>query len=118
MKFPKSQTNLIATATSLVLVLLLSVCIGIARSQQSGGRRTLVPFPNFQIGGQVLPPVADYFVNDRLGSTRRIGRLSRYQYVPDVEEGITVKGSAKFSLYHPDDSELPEHAIFLHGLRP
>ncbi len=81
-------------------------------------RRTLVPFPNFQIGGQVLPPLADYFLNDRLGSTRRIGRLSRYQYVPDAKEGIAVKGSDGFPLYHPEDSELPEHAIFLHDLRP
>jgi CRISPR-associated protein Cas5t len=80
-------------------------------------RRTLVPFPNFQIGGQVLPPIADYFVNDRLGFTRRIGRLSRYQYVPDIEEGIAVIASDAFPLYHPDDSELPSHAVFMHDLK-
>jgi hypothetical protein len=81
-------------------------------------RRTLVPFPNFQIGGQVLPPIADYFVNDRLGFTRRIGRLSRYQYVPDIEEGIAVIASDAFPLYHPDDSELPSHAVFMHEVKP
>lgn len=79
-------------------------------------RRTLVPFPNFQIGGQVLPPLADYFVNDSLGHTRRIGRLSRYQCVPDVKEGIEVQGSDAFLLYHPEDSELADHAVFLHAL--
>jgi len=79
-------------------------------------RRTLVPFPNFQIGGQVLPPIADYFVNDRLGSTRRVGRLSRYQHVPDVEEGVDVRGSDAFLIYHPEDSDLPGHAVYLHNL--
>jgi CRISPR-associated protein Cas5t len=80
-------------------------------------RRTLVPFPNFQIGGQILPPVADYFVNDRRGSTRRIGRLSRYQHVPDVEEGVTVRGSDTFRIYHPEDSDVLEHAVYLHDLQ-
>jgi CRISPR-associated protein Cas5t len=92
--------------------------IDLAPTESGRIRRTLVPFPNFQIGGQVLPPIADYFINDRLGSTRRIGRLSRYQHVPTAEEGIAVKSAVKFSLYHPDDSELLDHAIFLHDLRP
>ena len=80
-------------------------------------RRTLVPFPNFQIGGQVLPPIADYFVNDQLGSTRRVGRLSRYQHVPNVEGGINVRGSDKFPIYHPEDSDFPGHAVYLHNLQ-
>jgi hypothetical protein len=92
--------------------------IDLAPTESGRIRRTLVPFPNFQIGGQVLPPIADYFINDRLGSTRRIGRLSRYQHVPTAEEGIGVKSAVNFSLYHPDDSELLDHAIFLHDLRP
>jgi CRISPR-associated protein Cas5t len=72
---------------------------------------TMIPFPNFQVGGQVLPPLADYFVNDRLGYTRIPGRLSRYQFVPNR---CRVKAAPEFPLYHPSDSEDELHAVFLH----
>jgi CRISPR-associated protein Cas5t len=74
---------------------------------------TLVRFPNVQVGGQILPPLADYFLNDRLGRVRRIGRLSRYQFVP---KGAVVRKSDCFDLFHPDDHEQPDHVIVLHRL--
>lgn len=74
---------------------------------------TLVRFPNVQTGGQILPPLADYFVNDRLGRVRRIGRLSRYQFVP---KGAPVRASDDFDLFHPGDSEQPDHVIVIHRL--
>lgn len=75
---------------------------------------TFVPFPNAQVGGQILPPLADYFVNERLGYTRRYGRLSRYQFVPG---GQRVRATAQFRLFHPSDSEDPEHVVLFHGLK-
>jgi hypothetical protein len=74
---------------------------------------TLVRFPNIQTAGQILPPLADYFLNDRQGYTRRIGRLSRYQFVP---KGAHVRVSDGFDLFHPDDHQDPDHVIVLHRL--
>jgi len=74
---------------------------------------TLVRFPNTQTAGQILPPLADYFLNDRPGYTRRIGRLSRYQFVP---KGARVRSSEGFDLFHPDDHQDPDHVVVLHGL--
>lgn len=74
---------------------------------------TLVPFPNAQTGGQILPPLADYFLNDHLGRVRRIGRLSRYQFVP---KGAHVRATADFPLFHPSDAGNSEHLVFLHRL--
>lgn len=74
---------------------------------------TLVRFPNVQTAGQILPPLADYFLNDRIGYTRRIGRLSRYQFVP---RGAKVRSTGGFQLFHPDDHEDFDHVIFLHRL--
>jgi CRISPR-associated protein Cas5t len=76
---------------------------------------TLVRFPNIQTGGQLLPPLADYFVNDQVGRVRRIGRLSRYQFVP---KGAPVRTGDGFELFHPDDHENPDHVVVLHRLLP
>ena len=73
--------------------------------------KTYVPFPNYQVGGRILPPLADYFLNDHLGYTRRIGKLSRYQFLP---EGANVKAASAFELFHPSDSKGPDHVVFLH----
>jgi hypothetical protein len=74
---------------------------------------TLVQFPNVQAGGQILPPLVDYFLNDRLGRVRRIGRLSRYQFVPKDAHVRTCDG---FELFHPDDHEQPDHVVVMHRL--
>jgi hypothetical protein len=74
---------------------------------------TLVPFPNVQTGGQILPPLADYFHNDRLGRVRRIGRLSRYQF---VSGGTRVRATPDFSLFHPSDDPDSDHVVFMHRL--
>ena len=74
---------------------------------------TLVPFPNVQTGGQILPPLADYFHNDRLGHVRRIGKLSRYQFVP---RGARVRATADFPLFHPSDDPDIGHVVFIHRL--
>ena len=74
---------------------------------------TLLRFPNFQTAGQILPPLADYFLNDDFGRTRRMGRLSRYQFVP---RGARVQSLDDFELLHPDDHDDQDHAIVLHRL--
>jgi len=74
---------------------------------------TIVKFPNPQVGGLILPPLADYYVNDQLGRTRRAGRYSRYQYVP---KGANVRAHSEFRLFHPSDSFCSEHVITLHRL--
>lgn len=78
-------------------------------------RRTMVPFPNGQVGGRVLPPLADYFVNTVPGRTRRIGRLTRYQF---VESPAAVVGHDGFALFHPSDRESQDHVIYLHSVSP
>jgi hypothetical protein len=74
---------------------------------------TLVRFPNPQVGGMILPPLADFYVNDRIGFIREAGRYSRYQY---VRRGATARSSEGFELYHPTDSGETEHVIILHQL--
>lgn len=74
---------------------------------------TIVKFPNPQVGGLILPPLADYYINDELGRIRRAGRYSRYQFVP---KGARVQAHSDFSLFHPSDSEEAEHVITLHRL--
>jgi hypothetical protein len=76
---------------------------------------TLVRFPNPQVGGLILPPLADYYVNDELGRIRRAGRYSRYQYVP---KGARVEATADFPLFHPSDSGSPDHVVTIHQLNP
>ncbi len=74
---------------------------------------TLVRFPNPQVGGIILPPLADFYVNDRVGFIREAGRYSRYQY---VRRGASVRGTGEFRLHHPSDSDEAEHVIVLHNL--
>jgi CRISPR-associated protein Cas5t len=74
---------------------------------------TLVRFPNHQVGGLILPPLADFYINNRSGFVREAGRYSRYQY---VNRGAAVKNTSEFGLYHPNDSEEPEHVVVLHKL--
>ena len=76
---------------------------------------TLVRFPNTQVGGLILPPLADYYINDDLGRIRRAGRYTRYQYVP---KGARVRATANLNLFHPSDSDSAVHVITLHELTP
>ena len=74
---------------------------------------TLVRFPNLQVGGIVLPPLADYFTNSALGRVRQAGRYTRYQYVPP---GAMVRRNSEFEIFHPDDSPDTEHVVVVHRL--
>jgi len=74
---------------------------------------TSVPFPNFQVGGRILPPLADYFRNDEFGYTRTIGRLSRYQF---IQAGAPVRSTPEFQLWRASDRESPDAVVFLHRL--
>jgi len=74
---------------------------------------TIVRFPNSQVGGLILPPLADFYTNNRTGFVREAGRYSRYQY---VRRGTTVRNIEGFPLYHPSDSDRPEHVVVLHKL--
>jgi hypothetical protein len=76
---------------------------------------TLVRFPNAQVGGLILPPLADYYINDDLGCIRRAGRYTRYQY---VRKGAHVRAAADLNLFHPSDSGSQDHVITLHQLNP
>lgn len=78
---------------------------------QHGG--TLVRFPNAQIGGLILPPLADYYKNSSLGLLREVGRFSRYQYAP---AGSGIREQSDLRLYHPSDSDQDLHVIILHDL--
>lgn len=74
---------------------------------------TLVKFPNTQVGGLILPPLADFYINHRKGFVREAGCYSRYQF---VRGGRGVKSLGEFVLYHPSDSKNGEHVIVLHKL--
>lgn len=74
---------------------------------------TLVKFPNPQVGGLILPPLADYYINDDLGYIRQAGRYSRYQY---VRKGAPVSATRDLLLFHPSDSHSDDHVITLHSL--
>lgn len=74
---------------------------------------TLLRFPNTQVGGLILPPLVDFYLNHQLGHVRQAGRYSRYQYVP---KDAPLKSTTDCSLYHPNDSENPDHVITLHKL--
>jgi CRISPR-associated protein Cas5t len=73
---------------------------------------TVVRFPNV-VGGLILPPLADFYINDRTGFVREAGRYSRYQF---VRRGSFVRRTAELMLYHPSDSAHPDHAVVLHNL--
>ncbi len=74
---------------------------------------TLVRFPNAQVGGMILPPLADYYVNNQTGFVREAGRYSRYQF---VRRGANVRSVEGFQLYHPSDGGNASHGIVLHNL--
>jgi len=74
---------------------------------------TLVRFPNAQAGGLILPPLADFYINDQLGHIRRAGRYTRYQY---VRKNTRVSASSDLLLFHPSDSASDEHVVILHNL--
>jgi CRISPR-associated protein Cas5t len=73
---------------------------------------TVVRFPN-TVGGLILPPLVDFYINDKAGFVREAGRYSRYQF---VQRGLSVKRTDEFTLYHPSDSADPDHAVVLHQL--
>ncbi|PWU05831.1 MAG: hypothetical protein C5B51_13605 [Terriglobia bacterium] len=75
--------------------------------------RTLVPFPNPQTGGKILPPLVDYYLNAEYGYTRRSGQMSRYQFVPAP---VPVVATSSFWLYHPSDSATPDHVVYVRDL--
>ncbi|MBV9224821.1 MAG: hypothetical protein JOY85_12370 [Acidobacteriaceae bacterium] len=74
---------------------------------------TLLRFPNTQVGGLILPPLVDFYLNQQLGHVRQAGRYSRYQYVPG---GAEVKSATDCALYRPSDSNDPDHVVALHKL--
>lgn len=76
-------------------------------------RQTVVRFPNTQVGGLILPPLADFYSNARNGYVREAGRYSRYQF---VRNPTCLKRTPGLELYHPGDSEDLEHAVVLHRL--
>lgn len=75
---------------------------------------TLVKFPNPQVGGLVLPPLVDFYRNDRRGYVREAGRYSRYQFVRFAKQ---VKANSDLALYHSSDSDSEAHVIVLHDLK-
>jgi CRISPR-associated protein Cas5t len=83
-------------------------------------RATLAPSPSFMFG-QPLPPLVDYYLNDVQQRTRVPGRISRYVAIPDVEalgrEGFLVQSTEQIRLYHPSDSNYPEHAVILWNIQ-
>jgi CRISPR-associated protein Cas5t len=76
-------------------------------------RRTVVKFPNMQVGGLILPPLVDYYLNSRLGYVREAGRYSRYQY---IRQDSAMKRAPDLDLYHPSDSDNSAHAVVVHTL--
>lgn len=76
-------------------------------------RSTVVRLGKVDAGGIVLPPLADYYRNNRTGYVREAGRYSHYQFVRQL---TTVTSSPDCRLFHPDDSELANHAVVLHDL--
>lgn len=76
-------------------------------------RPTLVKFPNMQVGGLILPPLVDFYLNSRNGFVREAGRVSRYQF---VKGGSSVTSGGGFVIYHPEDSSDPEHVVVFHSL--
>lgn len=83
---------------------------------------TLVPYPNYEAAGMVLPPLVDYYLNDTQGYTRVPGRISRYQALPDLTGtprmgGLMLRSTDTIHLYHPSDSLFPQHAVILQDLQ-
>jgi len=82
-----------------------------AENGQAG--KTVVRFPNTQVGGLILPPLVDFYRNDRLGYVREAGRYSRYQY---IRHYTRLRSAADVELFHPSDSDISEHAVIMHKL--
>lgn len=78
---------------------------------QSGS--TIVKFPNTQVGGLILPPLVDFYINSKKGYIREAGRYSRYQF---IRRHSSLKRARDLELYHPSDSEALEHVVILHRL--
>jgi CRISPR-associated Cas5-like protein len=74
---------------------------------------TVVRFPNTQVGGLILPPLVDFYLNTKLGFIRDAGRYSRYQF---IRRDSFLKRTDDLDLYHPSDSESLDHVIVLHKL--
>lgn len=87
--------------------------IHLTATQRGVIRSTIVPLGKVDAGGIVLPPLADFYRNDRTGYVREAGRYSHYQF---VSQATTVSSSAQCPLFHPDDSDSPDHAVVLHNL--
>lgn len=77
-------------------------------------RATLVPYQGQPLG-QVLPPLVDFYINDVERQTRIPGRISRYVALPNLKmsAGFPFHSTSQIQLYHPNDSEIAEHAIVL-----
>jgi CRISPR-associated protein Cas5t len=73
---------------------------------------TVVRFPNAQVGGLILPPLADYYLNETGGYVREVGRFSRYQFTPKA----AVREQSNLRLYHPTDSQCEDRVVVLHDL--
>jgi CRISPR-associated Cas5-like protein len=73
---------------------------------------TVVRFPNAQVGGLILPPLVDFYLNNKVGFVREAGRYSRYQF---IRRGSVLKRTDELELYHPSDSESPDHVTVLHN---
>jgi hypothetical protein len=65
------------------------------------------------VGGLLLPPLVDFYVNKQTGFVHEAGRYTRYQF---VRRGSNVKSTSDLQLYHPSDSDNPNHAVVLHKL--
>jgi len=87
---------------------------------------TLMPSPQMDFGGRILPPIAQWFENDRLGYTRRLGNPVQFQVVPESLERVfvrrrqtnvklgNVRKTVTTELYHPSDSDRDDDAVYLH----
>lgn len=70
---------------------------------------TLLPFPQSDVGGQILN-LPEYFFNDERGYTRRTGKTSKFVAVK-YENASNI---SRDSLYRIEDSET---AIYLHSIK-
>jgi len=88
------------------------VCVR-PKPQSNSNSGTVLRFPNAQVGGLILPPLVDFYTNGRLGFVREAGRYTRYQF---IRGGTAVKRIGDVALYHPSDSQEPDHIVVLHNL--
>jgi CRISPR-associated protein Cas5t len=88
--------------------------ITLEKVEQGQVRSTLIPYTGIPLG-QVMPPLVDYFINNMERRTRTPGRISRYAALPATNPvtGFPLSSSPEMPLYHPDDSDLDNHAIVM-----